>query len=191
MFLLGFIGSLNNNDSWIPAKLWIPARYFLDNPNYYSLLSTWEIFWIKSLNGSSNQGIWSPKNSNFIEGFKSVILAIFQRELGWLCPGWLAQIWSQICSRPFSTGSKESLTGIKFFFVHINNSKAKIERAHSNFRVQSGKITMCSVHADAAHVMWVCTGKKGFFLWTWLCKCRQYCFALLFFALQVHLKQKA
>jgi hypothetical protein len=38
---------------------------------------------------TSNEVIWSPKNSNFIHGLKSAILAIFQKSADWLdwpCP---------------------------------------------------------------------------------------------------------
>ena len=35
---------------------------------------------------TSNEVMWPQKNSNFMQGLKSAILAIFQNGLGWLCP---------------------------------------------------------------------------------------------------------
>ena len=41
-------------------------------------------------NTTPNEVIWPKKISNFIHGYKSAILAIFQNGLGWLCPVRLA-----------------------------------------------------------------------------------------------------
>ena len=35
---------------------------------------------------TSNEVIWPPKISNFMQGLKSAILAFFQNGLGWQCP---------------------------------------------------------------------------------------------------------
>ena len=45
------------------------------------------------------------KNSNLVQGFKSAILVIFQRDLGWRCP--------------VSTRLKKALIGINSFGVRF------------------------------------------------------------------------
>ena len=58
--------------TWI-ARGWSPRHIFDKVPKWHFL-------------STSNKGIWSKKNSNFMQGLKSAILAIFQIGLGWLCP---------------------------------------------------------------------------------------------------------
>ena len=38
------------------------------------------------IDSASKEDIWPKKNSNYMQGLKSAILAIFQRGPGWPCP---------------------------------------------------------------------------------------------------------
>ena len=75
--------------------------------------------------------------SDFMQGLKSAILAIFQNGLGWLCSV------SATLKNPSQEFKNSFCFGCRL--IPRKTGKAKLERAHFS-KVQSGKITVCLVH---------------------------------------------
>ena len=85
-----------------------------------------------------------------MQGLKSAILAIFQTGPGWLCP--------------VSTALKNPSVDFKnIFALGFYEFVAKLERAYS-FRVQSGKMTVCSARLVYYLQSFIFSQKFGYFL---------------------------
>ena len=72
----------------------------------------------------------SPKESNYMQGLISAILAIFQKGTGWSCP----------VSAALKNPSQDFKNSLCFWFLAMLEGKIRVTLF---FKAQSGKITVC------------------------------------------------